>query len=128
MFYVYMIIAELIFSWNYAYSYLTWIFHFELCIYTMYMQDIMQNNNKKAKRNKKGFGESMYSLVRASFQWHWGHITRDSIISDNPFNSKDYGLTSHYWSTETWIICSTLMVMRYWKPYSFGVISLKNTF
>lgn len=103
------------FTLNYAY---TWRTCMILCKTTI----------KKAKRNKRSFWDSMCSLMRASFQWHWGHITRDSIISDNPFNSKDYGLTSHYWSTETWIICSTLMVRRYWKPYSYEVISLKNKF
>lgn len=103
------------FTLNYAYTWRTCMILYKTTI-------------KNAKRNKRSFWDSMYSLMRASFQWHWGHNTRDSIISDNPFNRKDYGLTSHYWSTETWIICSTLMVRRYWKPYSYEVISLKNKF
>lgn len=63
------------------------------------------------------------TLSKASRSFHQGfnHFWQS-------LNSKDYGLTSHYWSTETWIICSTLMVRRYWKPYSYEVISLKNKF
>lgn len=115
IFCVHMIIAKLIFSLNYMYGYLIFIFHFELCINMTYMHDIMQNNHNIKLREIRGASELAWAHVRASFKWHWGDITRDSIISDNPFNSKDYGLTSHYWNTETWIICSTLMDRRYWE-------------
>lgn len=92
-----------------------WIdFQFELLTY------YAKQKTRKAKK-KRGFSDSMYSFMKASFKWHWGHITKDSIISDNSFNSKDYGLTSHYWRVETWIICPTLMTRRYWKSYSYEV-------
>lgn len=79
----------------------------------------------KKLRGLRSVWDSMYSVMGASFKWHGGQNARDSIISDNPFNSRNYGL-SHYWSTETWIICSTLMARRYWKPYGYEVISLKS--
>lgn len=89
-----------------------WIdFQFELLIY------YAKQKTRKGKK-KRSFSDSMYSFMKASFKWHWGHFTKDSIISDNSFNSKDYGLTSHYWRVETWIICPTLMTRRYWKSYS----------
>lgn len=71
MVYEYMIAAGFIFTLNYAYA---WYYA----------------TQREAESNES-FWDSTYSFLRASFEWHGGHITGDPIISHSPSTARLMG-------------------------------------